>query len=89
MNTAYLEVTYRQGKPVAAYYYLPRLPGQRSVRTRRVEPGLLIDYAKGGRPIGVEITAPSGLSITAFNRVLRELGVAPVKREDIAPLIAA
>ena len=52
MNTAYLEVTYRQGKPVAAYYYLPRLAGQRSVRTRRVEPGLLIDYAKGGRPIG-------------------------------------
>lgn len=89
MNTAYLEVTYRQGKPVAAYYYLPRLAGQRSVRTRRVEPGLLIDYAKGGRPIGVEITAPASLSVTAFNRVLRELGVAPVRRQDIAPLIAA
>jgi uncharacterized protein YuzE len=57
MNTAYLEVTYHQGKLVAAYYYLPRLPEQRSVRTRRVEPGLLIDYAKDGRPIGVEITA--------------------------------
>ncbi|HEV7488994.1 MAG TPA: DUF2283 domain-containing protein [Thermoanaerobaculia bacterium] len=89
MNTAYLEVTYRQGKPVAAYYYLPRAARQRSVRTRRVEPGLLIDYAKDGRPIGVEITAPSALSVTVFNRVLRELGVAPVKRQDIAPLIAA
>jgi uncharacterized protein YuzE len=89
MNTSYLEVTYRQGKPVAAYYYLPRLAGQRSVRTRRVECGLLIDYAKDGRAIGVEITAPSALSVTAFNRVLRELGVAPVKRQDIAPLIAA
>jgi uncharacterized protein YuzE len=89
MNSAYLEVTYRQGKAVAAYYYLPRLPGQRSVRTRRVEPGLLIDFAKDGRPIGVEITAPSALSVTAFNRVLRELGVPPVKRQDIAPLIAA
>jgi uncharacterized protein YuzE len=89
MNTSYLEVTYRQGKPVAAYYYLPRRSGQRSVRTRRVEPGLLIDYAKGGRPIGVEITAPSTLSVAVFNRVLRELGVAPVTREDIAPLIAA
>ena len=89
MNTSYLEVTYRRGKAVAAYYYLPRLPGQHSVRTRRVEPGLLIDYAKGGRPIGVEITIPADLSITAFNRVLKELGVPPVKREDIAPLIAA
>jgi uncharacterized protein YuzE len=89
MNTSYLEVTYRQGKPVVAYYYLPRAARQRSVRTRRVEPGLLIDYAKDGRPIGVEITAPSALSVTVFNRVLRELGVAPVKRKDIAPLIAA
>jgi hypothetical protein len=89
MNTSYLEVTYRHGKPIAAYYYLPRLPGQRSVRTRRVEPGLLIDFAKGGRPIGVEITAPSTFSVAAFNRVLRELGVAPVRRQDIAPLIAA
>jgi hypothetical protein len=89
MNTSYLEVTYRRGKAVAAYYYLPRLPGQHSVRTRRVEPGLLIDYARGGRPIGVEITIPADLSITAFNRVLKELGVPPVKREDIAPLVAA
>jgi len=89
MNNAYLEVTYRQGKPVAAYYYLPRLPGQRSIRTRRVEPGLLIDFAKDGRPIGVEITAPSAISVTAFNRALRELGLAPVKREEMAPLIAA
>jgi hypothetical protein len=89
MNNAYLEVTYRQGKAVAAYYYLPRLTGQRTVRTRRVEPGLVIDFAKDGRPIGVEITAPSALSVEAFNRVLRDLGVAPVKRQDIAPLIAA
>ncbi len=89
MNTSYLEVTYRQGKPVAAYYYLPRLPNQRSVRTRRVEPGLVVDYAKGGRPIGVEITAPSALSVAAFNRVLRDLGAEPVRREDMAPLIAA
>jgi hypothetical protein len=89
VKTSYLEVTYRQGKPAAAYYYLPHLAGQRSVRTRRVEPGLLIDYAKGGRPIGVEITAPSALSVTAFNRVLRELGVALVSRQDIAPLIDA
>ena len=29
------------------------------------------------------------LSVTAFNRVLREVGVAPVKRQEMAPLIAA
>jgi uncharacterized protein YuzE len=89
MSTAYLEVTYRQGKPIAAYYYLPRPEGQRSVRTRRVEAGLLIDFAEDGQPIGIEITAPSVLSVTAFNRVLRDLGFPPVKRQEIAPLIAA
>jgi len=89
MRNAYLEVTYRSGKPLVAYYYLPRVDGQRSVRTRRVEAGLLIDFAKDGRPIGIEITARSMLSVTVFNRVLRELGFPPVKRQEIASLIAA
>jgi len=89
INTSYLEVTYRRGRAIAAYYYLPRRPGQRSVRTRRVEGGLLVDYARGGRPIGVEITTPGTLSIAAFNRVLRELGFPPVSREEVAPLVAA
>lgn len=89
MKTSYLEVTYRQGRAIAAYYYLPRRPGQHSVRTRSVEAGLLVDYARGGKPIGVEITTPGTLSVAAFNRVLRELGFPPVKRADMAPLIAA
>lgn len=89
MKTPYLEVTYRRGRAIAAYYYLPRRPGQHSVRTRRVEGGLLVDYARGGRPIGLEITTPGTLSVAAFNRVLRELGFPSVRREDVAPLIAA
>jgi uncharacterized protein YuzE len=89
MSNSYLKVTYRRGKPLVAYYYLPRVEGQRSVRTRRVEAGLLIDFEKDGRPIGIEITAPSELSVTVFNRVLRELGFSPVKRQEIAPLIGA
>jgi hypothetical protein len=89
MKTPYLEVTYRRGRAIAAYYYLPRRPGQRSVRTRRHEAGLLVDYARGGRPIGVEITTPAALSVAAFNRVLRELGFPRVGREEMAPLIAA
>jgi hypothetical protein len=89
INTPYLEVTYRHGRAIAAYYYLPRRPGQRSVRTQRAAGGLLIDYTRGGRPIGVEITAPGTISVAAFNRVLRELGFPPVTREDVAPLIAA
>jgi hypothetical protein len=89
MKEPYLEVTFRRGRPMAAYYYLPRRPGQRSVRTRRVEPGMVIDFARGGRAIGIELTAPSRLSVTALNRVLRELGFPLVSREDLAPVLAA
>lgn len=89
MREPYLEVTFRRGRPMAAYYYLPRRPGQRSVRTRRVEPGMVIDFARGGRAIGIELTAPSRLSVTALNRVLRELGFPLVSREDLAPVLAA
>ena len=89
MKESYLEVTFRRGRPMAAYYYLPRRPRQKSVRTRRVEPGMVIDFARGGRPIGIELTAPSKLSVAALNRVLRELGFPPVSREDLAPVLAA
>jgi uncharacterized protein YuzE len=99
IKTPYLEVTYRRGHAIAAYYYLPRRANQRSVRTRRanqrsvrtrrVDGGLLVDYARGGRAIGVEITAPGVFSVAAFNRVLRELGFPPVTRDEVVPLLAA
>jgi len=89
MKQHYLEVTFRSGRPIAAYYYLPRRPGQRSFRTVRVEPGMIIDYSRNGKPIGIEITAPAKLSVGAINRVLRGLGLPTVTRADLAPLRAA
>lgn len=89
MNRAYLEVTFRHGRALAAYYYLPRRGGDRSARCVRVEPGLIIDYTRGGRPIGIEITAPRQLSVAALNRVLKGLGHPVVRRSDLTPLRAA
>ena len=89
MNEPYLEVTFRHGRPIAGYYYLPRRPKDKSHRTRRVEPGLVIDFARDGKPIGIEILAPEKLTLTTLNKVLRELGFAPLKRADLAPLKAA
>jgi len=89
MNDAYLEVTFRHGRPLAAYLYLPRRPGQRSYRASRVEPGLVIDFSRGGKPIGIEITAPRKVSVAVLNRVLRQLGMPAVTRADLAPLRAA
>jgi uncharacterized protein YuzE len=89
MSESYLEVTFRHGRPMAAYYYLPRRPSDKSCRTKRVEPGLVIDFARDGKPIGIEIVAPSQLTLLAFNRVLRDLGFPPLKRADLAPVVAA
>lgn len=89
MKTSYLEVTFRHGRPLAAYLYLPRRPADKSYRSERVEPGLVIDFNRGGKPIGIEITAPAKLSAAALNRVLRRLGLPTVKRADLAPLRAA
>ena len=84
MNQAYLEVTFRYGRAIAAYFYLPRRAGQKSYRSVRYEPGLIVDFSRAGRPIGIEITAPEAISLAAMNRVLRELGLAAVKRTDLA-----
>jgi uncharacterized protein YuzE len=89
MNEPYLEVTFRHGKPLAGYYYLPRGPKDKSYRTKRVEPGLVIDFTRNGKPIGIEILAPSKLTLALLNKVLKELGFAPLKRADLAPLKAA
>ncbi len=89
MKNGYLEVTFRNGRPIAAYYYLPRREGQKSYRTMRVEPGMVVDFSRSGKPIGIEITTPSAVTLAAFNRVLRELGLATLKRADLAPLLAA
>jgi uncharacterized protein YuzE len=89
MSESYLEVTFRHGRPMAAYYYLPRRPKDKSYRTKRIEPGLVIDFARDGKPIGIEIVAPDKLTLSVFNHVLRELGFRPLKRADLAPLMAA
>lgn len=89
MKESYLEVTFRHGKPLAAYLYLPRRPGAKSYRSRRADPGLVIDYSRGGEPIGIEITAPGQVTVVSLNRVLRELGMPTIQRADLEPLQAA
>jgi hypothetical protein len=89
MRGRYLEVTFRKGRPVAAYLYLPRRGVERAARVSKTSAGLLIDYNPEGKPIGIEITAPGRVSLTAFNRVLSRLGQPLLQAEDLAPLLAA
>ncbi len=89
MTEPYLEVTFRQGRPIAAYLYLPRRAQEKSYSTSKAEPGLVIDFNRSGKPIGIEITAPAMLKVAALNKVLHNLGLPPVSRSDLAPLRAA
>ena len=50
---------------------------------------MVIDFGSAGNPIGIEITAPSQITLTAINHVLEELGVPLVTSSDLAPLLAA
>lgn len=89
MQERYLEVTFRHGKPLAAYLYLPRATGVKSARTRQVTPGILVDFAMSGAPIGLEITAPTQVTVEQINAVLQQLNLAPMSPEALAPLQAA
>jgi len=89
MKHSYLEVTYRKGRPLAAYYYLPRREGDKSARTERAPGGLLIDFSEDGRAIGIEITMPARVDLGQLNELLARVRCEPVAGEDIAPLVAA
>jgi uncharacterized protein YuzE len=72
MNKPYLEITYRKGRPFAAYLYLPRQSADRSARTEQCEGGVLIDFTEDGRPIGLEITSLKKEGRDAMSRGLAE-----------------
>jgi hypothetical protein len=89
MKRPYLEVTFRKGKPIAAYLYLPRASGVKSARSVEVRPTVLVDYAATGEPIGSEMTSPGNVDASLVNAVLAEIGAAPVGPAELAPLHAA
>jgi hypothetical protein len=89
MASPYLEITFRKGKPMAAYLQLPRKRGDKAARTKEIEPGLVVDFAADGRPIGLEMTGPSVMNVNAINRVLKSLNQDSVSAEDLAPLTFA
>ena len=89
MQERYLEVIFRKGKPLTAYLYLPRAIGVKSARTAAAAPGILVDFAANGVPIGLEITAPTQVTVEQVNAVLQTYRLAPMAPEDLAPLQAA
>lgn len=85
----YLQVTFRMGQPVVGYLYLPRVGRERSVRSVETSQGLVVDFADGDRPIGIEITSPRRVTLSGINRVLRRLAMPPLDARELAPIRAA
>jgi uncharacterized protein YuzE len=88
MVKTYLEITYRAGKPFAAYLSINRRAGDKSDRTER-HGDWLIDFNADGRAIGIEFTRLGSVDVESLNRVLTENHQPTVSTDDLIPLAAA
>jgi hypothetical protein len=90
MTERTLQISYRKGRPFAAYLHLSHPTGQRSARTAASSDGLLVvDFASNGQPMGVEITAPQAVALGRLNQLLSDLGEQPLGEQEYRPLRAA
>ncbi|MFW6206526.1 MAG: DUF2283 domain-containing protein [Gemmatimonadota bacterium] len=89
MKNLSLQITYRKGKPFAAYVYLPHQPANRSVRCEELRPGLVVDFDADGNPLGIEVISPTVTSIDELQQVFEELGLEQPDPNDLQPLLAA
>ena len=89
MECRFLEVTFRKGKPIAAYLYLTDDTSARSHRTKQSGPGLVLDYGEADELIGIEITSPAKATLESVNEVLRNHRLQPVADSELSPLQAA
>jgi hypothetical protein len=90
MTERSLQVTYRKGRPFAAYLHLSHATGEKSARTVATPDGLLVvDYNGAGQPVGVEITAPQAVSLERINELLASLGQQALADHEFKPVKAA
>lgn len=66
---------------------MPRAASAKVERTKDVGRGLLIDFGADDVPMGIEITAPSAVTIADVNAVLAGLDL--LREEEWVPLRAA
>ncbi|MGF1634278.1 MAG: hypothetical protein ACFCVE_10555 [Phycisphaerae bacterium] len=83
-----LEITYRNGKPLAAYLYTGRHADR--VAARSEAHGVFVaDFDAAGDLIGVEIPTPTPGSSESLLKLLSSLHVQNVTPHDLAPLNTA
>jgi uncharacterized protein YuzE len=88
MKAVTLEITFRKGRPMAAYLRLGG-PRAKAKRTKEYKPSLLVDYDEAGRALGLEILAFDEATVASINEVLVSLGHPALPDAELAPLRAA
>jgi uncharacterized protein YuzE len=84
-----LQVTYKGGRPLAAYLYL-RTNGKRQVdRSEELEPGLVVDFDADARAIGLEILSPEAVTLDQVWALFDRLGIERPAAAELSPLTAA
>ncbi len=85
----YLEITFRKGKPVAAYLYLTGDQGEKSQRSEEFGSGLVLDFGQGDELVGIEITSPASTTVEGVNEALERHNMPLIESGELSPLIAA
>ena len=89
MATTYLEITFRKGKPLAAYLYLSGDARTRSQRSEPIGDGLVLDYGADDDLIGIEIISPANTTLDQVNAVLQQHQLPLLTSDELSPLKAA
>jgi len=88
MTPPMLEMTFRRGRPFAAYLHLGPT-GTKAKRTRKLAPSLIGDFDKNGELLGLEILAFDRGTVARINPILEAHGRAALPAKELAPLRAA
>jgi len=89
MSHVSVQMTYRDGRPFAAYIGLGRALGESSVRSEELSPEIVVDFSEDGRPLGIEVIDPSSATAEDIYGVFDVLGLRRPSPDALAPLVAA
>ena len=83
--TPYLEISFRHGRPFAAYLHCS-MPGH-AASSRQLTPSLILDFDEKGVVLGLEITDPLHVDAQAVAVGLLQFGI-HIPLADLSPLAA-
>ncbi len=84
-----LQVTYRGGRPLAAYLSLTSNGTRMVDRSEEFGDDLVVDYAADGSPLGLEILSPATVNVEQVWSVFDRLGLDRPTASELSPLSAA